>query len=108
MAAAGGAPHGALGGAAAAGGPPPPANAAALLAMVQGLPDAAGSEVARLAQQQKDLQTQRRLVQKDLKNAKAKQKRVIEKARTLSDAQLLMVVASRAAAKAKAKAKAKG
>ena len=107
-----GAGGGAAGGAAGviAAGPPVVAALAgpqAALALVQNLPDAVGDQVSALDAQQRDLKAQRALVQKQLKGEKKKQQRLMVKARGLSDADLLGIVASRAA-QAKAKAKAKG
>ena len=107
-------PVGGAGGAAAnqAAGPPgvpaAAANAAAAaLAMAQGLPDSLGCRVAALEQHHRDLLRERQGVAKDLKNQKKRNQRATEKARNLSDAQLLEIIAARsAAARAKAKAKA--
>ena len=76
--------------------------------------DAAGERQRRLAEleaERKRLVAQRRQVQKTIKNEKKKDKRLMEKAKGLSDAALLQVIAARAAqaaAKAKAKAAPKG
>ena len=108
---AGGANGAVLGGVAAPGAPSAAAAAAdpgaAALAMVQNLPDAAGSEVAALEARHREILAERRVVAQRLKNEKAKQKRLLTKARGLDDAQLMSIIASRAAAKAKAKGKAK-
>ena len=85
--------------------------AAAALALIQGMGDAAGDAVVAMEQQRRQLKQQLRDQSKDIDNARTRQKRVLEKARTLSDDQLLGIVAARAAkakAKGKAKAKAKG
>ena len=61
-----------------------------------------------LEQQRRDLKRQSAEATKDLTNAKKRQKRILEKAKNLSDQQLLAIVTTRAVkAKAKAKAKAK-
>ena len=63
--------------------------------------------VAELEQRRRELQKQRKELNKTIKNEQRKHKRIMDKAKTLSDAELLAVVASRQA-KAKAKPKAKG
>jgi len=102
----GGAPAAAGGGGGGGGG-----AAAGALAMLQGLPDPHVSAVMALEQQRRDLKRQTTDATRDLTNAKKRQKRILEKAKNLSDEQLLSIVTTRAAkaqAKAKAKAKAKG
>jgi parvulin-like peptidyl-prolyl isomerase len=100
------APSGAAGPAAAAGAAAPDLDAA--LAMVQGLPDDMGDGVSAAEERLRELHQGRQDVQRDLKNQRKKQKRLFEKAKNLSDSQLLTIISSRAAAKAKAVAKAKG
>ena len=70
------------------------------------LGDAAAGRRAELVQQQKDLKAQRRRLTMDLANENRKRVRLLEKAKGLSDADLMAILASRAAAKAKAKPKA--
>ena len=60
----------------------------------------------QLQAQKKALEDQKNAVQKEVKKEARKRKRIIEKAKTLSDHDLLAVVQARAVAKAKAKAKA--
>ena len=60
--------------------------------------------IQELAEQRRQLKAQQRANQKEIKKAQRKRKDILSKARTLSDADLLSVVAARAAAKAKAKA----
>jgi cytochrome c553 len=75
--------------------------------MLQNVPDDAGTQLAQLEQQQRALQQQRKGVQIALKAEKRKQSRIMNKAaKSLSDGQLVSIIASRAAAKAKAAAKA--
>ena len=77
------------------------------IALLQNARDVEGERLAELAAQRKELQKERSRVNQDLKNEKKRQKRVLDKARSLDDAQLLGIIITRAA-KAKAKAKAKG
>ena len=81
--------------------------AAAALALIQNMGDPYQDAVTQLEQQRRDLKRQNQQVAKDLANERKRQKRLEEKARGLSDAALMRLIASRAA-KAKAKAKAKG
>ena len=81
----------------------------ALAAIVAGLganDDASANRLTALHQQQANLAAQRRATQKLIKNETAKKKRILEKARRLTNEELLEVMVSRGAAKAKAKAKA--
>ena len=94
---------------------------AAALALMGGMGDPAAGRVAQLEAHRRGLQDQRRAlmmeradVQKKIKNEKKKRHRIMEKAKGLSDADLMNVIAARAAqakaaptAKGKAKAKAK-
>lgn len=88
----------------------PPQNdaAARLVAMaaVGGGDDVGADRVARLEEKRKLLHNQRRDVLREIRNERKRRKRIMEKARTLSDAELLNVLSVRAAA-AKAKPKAK-
>ena len=62
--------------------------------------------IGNLEERQRELHQQRRFVMKQLKNATRKKKRIMAKARFLSDADLIQVVGARAAhAKAKAQAR---
>ena len=109
-AAAGGGAAGAAamaGGGAAVADPAAAAAAAAAMAILGNANDAAANRVADLEQQQRAINQQRKQVAKDLKNEKKKRQRVMDKAKTLSDAELLQVLGARANANAKAKAKAK-
>ena len=87
---------------------------AAALALMGGMGDPAAGRVAQLEDHRRDLQGQRRAlmkertdVQKMIKNEKKKRQRIMEKAKGLSDADLMSVIAARAA-QAKAAPKAKG
>ena len=96
----------------AAGAPPvvaPPPLVTAALAAAASVGDAAADRVATLAQQRRDLVTERKRVSAELDLEKRKKKRIMEKAKLLSDGDLVAILGARAAAaKAKAKAKAKG
>ena len=82
--------------------------AAAALALLQGMGDPQQDEVQRLEEDRRNLKRLATEKAKALGNAKKRQKRLMEKAKTLSDLQLMSIVTSRAAkAKAKGKAKAK-
>ena len=59
-----------------------------------------------LEERRKDLQKQRKSIARSIKNEEKKRTRVVERARRLSDNDLLNLMASRAAAKAKVQAKA--
>ena len=87
---------------------------AAALALMGGMGDSAAGRVAQLEAHRRDLQDQRRAlvkaraeVQKKIKNEKKKRQRIMEKAKGLSGADLMNVIAARAA-QAKAAPKAKG
>ena len=96
----------------AAGAPPvvaPPPRVTAALAAAASVGDAAADRVATLAQQRRDLAAERKRVSAELDLEKRKKKRIMEKAKLLSDGDLIAILGARAAAaKAKAKAKAKG
>ena len=68
---------------------------------------AAADEFAQMVQQRRDLENQRRIVSREIYNRQRRESRLVERARGLSDAQLMQIVAQRAVGKAKAKAKAK-
>ena len=70
--------------------------------------DASAGRLETLAAEQRRLLAERRRVQADIVKEGKKRKRLMEKARSLSDADLLAVMASRAQAKAQGKAKGKG
>ena len=99
MAAGLGAPGAAGGG---GGGPDP---AAAALQLLQGMNDPQMDAVQQLEQLRRDLKRQASQATKEVGNAKKRQKGLMEKAKNLSDLQLMSIVTSRAA-KAKAKGKA--
>ena len=71
------------------------------------LGDAAGDERAAMLRRQRELREERRRLQMDLNNANRRRTRLLERARGLTDADLLDILSTRAAAKAKAKAKPK-
>ena len=94
-------------GAPAVGGAAPAGGVAAALALVQGLPDAVGEGVAGAEARLRDLQAQRQAAQRELKNQRKRHANVARRASGLTDAELLSIITSRAAAKAKASAKSK-
>ena len=67
--------------------------------------DTSADAVARLSARKAELRREQRDVTKEIHNTQRKRTRLLEKARGLSDAELLAVVSTRAAVKAKAKAK---
>jgi hypothetical protein len=83
-------------------------HGAGVWAAAAGIGDAAAGEVAALQQRRKELRQARDAVNKDLRNAERKRQRLLERARGLSDDDLLTLVAARAVAKGNAKANAKG
>ena len=90
------------------------AQAAVAIALIGGLFDPTAGRVAALQQQEREIAAHRRQlkVQKDdvarkIKNEKRKRKRMMDKAKGLSDAELVAVLGARTAAKAKPKAKAR-
>ncbi|MDE0839248.1 MAG: hypothetical protein OSB41_09370 [Kiritimatiellae bacterium] len=81
---------------------------AGVWAFAAGIGDAAAGEVTALQQRRKELRHERDVVNRDLRNAERKRQRLLERARGISDDDLLALVAARAVAKSNAKAKAKG
>ena len=77
------------------------------MALIHTMGDASAGRLETLAAEQRRLLAERRRVQADIVKEGKKRKRLMEKARSLSDADLLSVIASRAQAKAQAKTKAK-
>ena len=69
--------------------------------------DRRAAVVSTLDQRRRDLKREQQNISKEIKLENRKRQRLLEKARGLSDTDLLSVVATRAAAKAKAKAKAR-
>ena len=103
LAAAAGAAHG---GVAAAGEAVDPSAAA--LELIHGLGDRSADRMAELTERKRPLKQERAEVAKQIKAEARKRKKIMEKAKTLSDAELMAVLAARgAAAKAKAQANAK-
>ena len=94
--------------------PDPAAAAAAALAAAADVGDVAGNRIAQLQGDARLLLAERKRISKELKNEDAKRKRLMDKAKQLSDDDLVTILGARAeartraAAKAKAKAKAKG
>ena len=81
-------------------------SSAGVWAAAAAIGDQSATELAQLEQRKKELQAQREIVKRDLRNAQRKRVRLLERARGLTDADLTSILATRAAAKAKAKAKA--
>ena len=65
--------------------------------------DSRAARVCTLDQRRRDLKREQQDITKEIKLENRKRQRLLEKARGLSDTDLLSVVATRAAAKAKAK-----
>ena len=81
---------------------------AAALELIHGLGDRSADRMAELTERKRALKQERADVAKQIKAEARKRKKIMEKAKTLSDAELMAVLAARgAAAKAKAQAKAK-
>ena len=76
-------------------------------AAAAGVVDSAQASLQQLEQRKKALRAERDQVNKDIRNADKKRARLVEKARGLSDDDLMNIIACRAAAKSKAAAKAK-
>ena len=76
-------------------------------AAAAGIGDVAGHAVAALEERRKELRRERDAVAKELRNAERKRQRLLERARGLTDNDLLSILATRAAAKAVPKAKGK-
>ena len=76
-------------------------------ALLAGVGDEAGGRIAALEEQRRRLAAERKEVLRTLRNEQRKRKRLIEKAKTLTNSDLMEVLGARAAAKAKAVAKAK-
>lgn len=83
------------------------AAAAAVANIVGNLADPVAQRVADLEERRRALVQERKAVQKDLRNEQRKKRRLLDKAKTLSDGDLLQVIATRAKAKSVAEAKAK-
>jgi seryl-tRNA synthetase len=86
----------------------------AAFALLSGMGDPVAGKVAELEAQRRTIQEERRAllkrrreVQNSIKNEKKKRKRILEKAKSLSDGDLMQVLATRAQNKAQAKPKAK-
>ena len=104
------------GGAPADGAPAGAAGDGALWAAATAVGDRGGEVLRVLEDRRRDLKRQRDQVNRDLRNAERRRARLLERARGLTDADLIGLLGARAAAKAKpkaapkakAKAKAKG
>ena len=84
-----------------------PAAVGGVWAAAAALGDAAGDERAAMLRRQRELREERRRLQMDLNSSNRRRARLLERARGLTDADLLDIISARAAAKAKAKAKPK-
>ena len=69
--------------------------------------DAAGEDLADALVRRRALKHERDTLNQQIRNQERKRLRILEKARSLSDADLASILAARAAAKAKAREKAK-
>ena len=76
-------------------------------AAAAGIVDQSQASLQQLEQRKKELVAEREQLNKDIRNADRKRARLLERARGLSDSDLVSIMASRAAAKTKAAAKAK-
>ena len=76
-------------------------------ALLEAVGDRRATLVSTLDQRRRDLKREQQNISKVIKLENRKRHRLLEKARGLSDTDLLSAVATRAAAKAKAKAKAR-
>ena len=76
-------------------------------AAAAGVVDSAQASLQQLEQRKKTLRAELGQVNKDIRSADKKRARLVEKARGLSDDDLMNIIACRAAAKSKAAAKAK-
>ena len=85
----------------------PPASSGGVWEAAALIGDQAIGRLTELENEKKRLYSEREALQKEIKNEERKRLRHKEKARGLSDADLLDIMAARAAAKAKAHAKAK-
>jgi hypothetical protein len=84
------------------------APAADVWAAATGVGDTTAAEVLALTKRRTELRQERNRVNKELKNAERKRQRILERARGLSDDDLVAILATRAATKAAQKGKAKG
>jgi hypothetical protein len=71
------------------------------------LTDVTRDRISALEERRRELAAQRKVVLKDLKNEQRRNRRLFEKAKVLSNDELISIIASRQAAVAKAKAKSK-
>ncbi len=106
MAAAGGPPAGAAVAPVAAPGAAPADPRAAALALIGGLPDAGADRLAALAAEKRRIADEKKRNAAEMKKEQQKRQRLMVKAKGLSDADLINVIANRGRAKAKAKGKA--
>ena len=72
------------------------------------LGDSIGDSLVYMQQRKRQLQQERNVLSRELRNAERKRVRLVERARGLNDADLINIVTSRAAARSAAAAKAKG
>ena len=84
-----------------------PSGREGVWAAAAGVVDSAQASLQQLEQRKKVLRAERDQVNKDIRNADKKRARLLEKARGLSDDDLMNIIACRVAAKSKAAAKAK-
>ena len=77
------------------------------IAILEEVGDANADQVAALDARRRELFNERRVVAREIRNATRKRQRLLEKAKGLSNAALMEIVAARAARTAQSKAKAK-
>ena len=82
-------------------------RAAAARAFIEASPDASADALAALEERRAALQAERLQVKKELRNEARKRRRLLAKAKGLSEEELVSVMIMKAQAKAKASAKAK-
>ena len=80
---------------------------AAALNAIHAIGDEQGDQAALLQERKRALLLEKKQLNKDVKNEERKRARRVSKAKSLSNDDLLTILASRVAAKAKPKAKAK-
>ena len=83
------------------------ANASGVWAAAASIGDPSANRLNELAQRKKRLAAEKDQVARDLRDAERKRIRLVERARGLTDNELMAIIATRATAKAKASAKAK-
>ena len=83
------------------------ANASGVWAAAASIGDQSAERLAELDLRKKQIAAEKERIAKDIRNTERKRIRLMERAKGLSDSDLMAIVATRATAKAKASAKAK-